>query len=403
MKNCLLILLLFLRPVSSFCQRDSIKKEILNHNDEKAVTILKGRSLLIEKFLIGDLMKVKEIKDYLISDIEDRNYAVFYPEEYWLILYWTQEYRELIESISHDNYLQINSFASKIKPQDNQLFNTILNQSDSEESRMHLFRSINNSNLPDIDKEFLAINLDFLLSINKDESTKQELFNESADKFLTKYPDSKFDNYIRIYIRNKLVPVKWGFGAETFIGNGWFTYDPENLFKDNFSFGIDLDFKYTRLQMSLRALYGFSKTNQDIPYSKGTWAKDSQAEIGQIETSLGYILTENEDIKITSFIGMAGTSILPGAYDIKQNADLKQAGFNFLPSCSFGLNYDIKLGEFKKRFFNWSGPEKNYLFLRIKYSCNLILLNKNYSDFHEVMHFITIGMGGFGQKLEREY
>lgn len=79
-----LILLIFSNCLYS--QVDSIKSQILNYEDSKSAIISKGRKLLLDKFIEGDLMKVKEVKDYLINT-EDENYIAFYPSEYWFILY----------------------------------------------------------------------------------------------------------------------------------------------------------------------------------------------------------------------------------------------------------------------------------------------------------------------------
>ena len=62
-----LILLIFSNCLYS--QVDSIKSQILDYEDSKSTIISKGRKLLLDKFIEGDLMKVKEIKDYLINRI----------------------------------------------------------------------------------------------------------------------------------------------------------------------------------------------------------------------------------------------------------------------------------------------------------------------------------------------
>ena len=86
-----------------FSQVDSTERQILNYDNSKSVIISKGRSLLLDKFIENDRDKVKEIKDYLIEKGEDENYIALYTAEYWLILYWTNEYEELLKSIKKFN------------------------------------------------------------------------------------------------------------------------------------------------------------------------------------------------------------------------------------------------------------------------------------------------------------
>ena len=75
-----------------YSQDDSIRSQILNYEDSKSIIISKVGDYWIS--LLGDLAKVKEIKDYLIK-IEDDYFIAFYPREYWFFLYWTKDYSEL--------------------------------------------------------------------------------------------------------------------------------------------------------------------------------------------------------------------------------------------------------------------------------------------------------------------
>ena len=70
---------------------------------DKSVVIARERSMLLDKFLMNDMENVKEIKDYLIEKLEDRNFIALYPAEQWLILYWTNEFEELLFNIKNYN------------------------------------------------------------------------------------------------------------------------------------------------------------------------------------------------------------------------------------------------------------------------------------------------------------
>ena len=93
---------LFLCSIISYSaigQADSIENEIFNYKNSKPEIISKGRRLLIEKLELEDLLKIKEIKDYLVKNIDDYQCHSFDINEYWLILYWTQEFDELLDNI----------------------------------------------------------------------------------------------------------------------------------------------------------------------------------------------------------------------------------------------------------------------------------------------------------------
>lgn len=107
---------------------DSIEKEILNYTDTQTELITKGRRLLLDRFTAGDLQKVKEVKDYLKNQVENRDYVVLFPFEHWLILYWTKEYTELINLIKNPDafeYTRVN----RIAPQQDILYERIREKS----------------------------------------------------------------------------------------------------------------------------------------------------------------------------------------------------------------------------------------------------------------------------------
>ncbi|MEO6893493.1 MAG: hypothetical protein ABI136_00590, partial [Ginsengibacter sp.] len=100
MKKYFYLILLILSSFNLSAQKDNLQKQIMNYADTNVEIITKGRGLLAEKFKEGDYDKVKEIKDYLLKNIQNKNYVIFYPLEYWYILYWTQEYNDLLTSFS---------------------------------------------------------------------------------------------------------------------------------------------------------------------------------------------------------------------------------------------------------------------------------------------------------------
>jgi len=400
MKNYILILSLFLQLVPAFSQNDSIRKQILNYNNSKSVIISKGRSLLLDKYIEGDLRKTKEIKDYLINEVENNEYAAFYPIEYWLILYWTQEYKELISDINQIDSFKIASFQRKIKPQNDLLFIKVLDN--SRESRSFLISSINRSGLNNTNKDFLIMNLDYLLSGKDYPVITQDSLNILADNFLSKYPDSQYAGYTRKYIKYKFNLSKWGFATEFFSGYGIITNNLPETFGNNVSFGFGFDIYYKHFVFYLRDYIGFSKTKQDVLYSGGVWNKGSQVRVFLPEISLGYVLADNKIFKFAPFAGIAATDIGPTQYDLIKEPDLEQVELNFTTTYSFGLNFDFKLGRPKIPMVS-SGPEHRYWLIRLRYSYNLIQLdNKNYG-LNGNMHYLTIGIGGFGSKLKREY
>ena len=161
-------------------QVDSIRNEILNYQNDDAEIISKARRMLMDKLMIDDYQKIKEIKDFLIKEVENKNYLALYIPEQWLILYWTQEFEELLTSIEQVGYnadaKNISTLNNRMKPNEDKLFDKLRDKSIS--SRHLLDIIIENASIKQEEKEFLELHLNYCLSDYDYNSTNQELLNE---------------------------------------------------------------------------------------------------------------------------------------------------------------------------------------------------------------------------------
>jgi hypothetical protein len=205
MQKKLLLISLFFWSLNLSGQNDSIKSEILNYSDTKSEIISKGRRMLLDHFTEGRLDKVKELKDYLKHDVENADYAAFYPVEYWLILCWTQEYSELLESVNRFDSLEIARFQRKIKPQYDLLFEKI--RGESRESEPELQTSIAASELEPHEKDFLSLYFKYLITDENYAPVTQDTLNALSDNFLKHYPESEYTGFIRE--KPKLPKMVW--------------------------------------------------------------------------------------------------------------------------------------------------------------------------------------------------
>jgi len=172
-------------------QVDSTGKQILNYDDSKSVIISKGRNLLLDKFLENDFEKVKEVKDYLIEKAEDENYFAFYPVEYWLILYWTNEYEELLNSISTFDSTTIASYHTRIRPSQDMLSAKL--RLKSNENVTKIIMQIQFSDIEIEKKKILQLNFENLTN----DDSYQDTLNNQADTFLKTYPESLYKDFVK--------------------------------------------------------------------------------------------------------------------------------------------------------------------------------------------------------------
>ena len=390
-----LVLILFSNYLYS--QVDSIKSQILDYDDSKSTIILKGRRLLLDKFIEGDLKEVKKIKDFLIKT-EDNNYFAFYPSEYWFILYWTKDYTELLESIQKFDSAKVASYSTRIRPLNDMLYNKLKEKSFIKE--VELKRQIQESELDSEKKQVLNMNLNLLLLENRESIYAQDTLNNQADNFLDTYSQSKFEDYIKAYIKYKQVPRDWGMAFEFFSGYSIYTGNLSDNFTSNVPVGVAFDICYKNFELYLRDYIGFGKTKKEFDYSLGIWEKGSRTMVFLPEASLGYVAYNDNRFKLSPFAGIGSMDISPPLNDTKKTPELKEVSLEFTTTYILGINFDIKFGPKNTPKYR---PKTSYGFMRIRYGYSIPRFEKKYEGMTGNMHYITIGFGGMSRGLKRDY
>ena len=389
-----LILLIFSNCLYS--QVDSIKSQILNYEDSKSAIISKGRKLLLDKFIEGDLMKVKDIKDYLIK-IEDDNYFAFYPAEYWFILYWTKDYSELAKSIQSFDSAKVASYNTRIRPLYDMLYDKLKEKSFNNETQIK--EQLQISDLDYETKQILSLNFDWLLLENRKNIYAQDSLNERADNFLKANTQSRFEDFTKKYIKYKLVPKNWGMTFEFFSGYSIYTGNLSDNYTNNVPVGVAFDICYKNYELYLRDYIGFNKTKKDFNYSLGTWEKGSRTMVFLPEASLGYVAYNDNRFKLSPFAGIGSMDISPTTKDKEETPELKEVSLEFTTTYIIGINFDVKFGPKHTPKYR---PKTSYGFMRIRYGYSIPRFEKKYDGMTGNMHYITIGFGGMARGLKRE-
>src|SRR5210317_208271 len=90
-------------------QIDSLRIIVDDNVSSKSIIINKGRKALLDNFIENDKDKVIKIKRYLAGVEKEGRYYGLYTYELWYLLYWTQEYKELADSIADYNAMNYSS------------------------------------------------------------------------------------------------------------------------------------------------------------------------------------------------------------------------------------------------------------------------------------------------------
>lgn len=398
MQKIIIVLTLVFISFAVYGQVDPVEKEILDFDESKSSIISKGRNLLLERFLENDLTKVKEIKNYLTGKAEDENHIALFPPEYWLILYWTNEYDEITKSITEFDSAKVESYNTRIRPPYDLLYEKL--RTKTVENFETLKDQIEKSNQGNESKNFLLLNLKYLTSDTQKDEFIQDTLNTDADNFIKTFPESDYEDFTRNYIRYKLVPKKWGMAFEFFSGYGIYTGQLSESYTNNIPFGVAFDICYKKFELYLRDYIGFNKTKKDFDYSLGTWEKGSRTMVFLPEASIGYVTLDNDRLKVSPFAGIGVMDISPPTDKTEEIPELEEVSLEFTTTYMLGVNLDIKFGKNNIPAFR---PKTSYGFMRIRYAFNIPQFENKYTGAAGKMHYITIGFGGFARGAEREY
>ena len=372
-RHILLLALLLVTAIPTFAQ---IENEILQSKKEK---IAKGRAYLLEKFLDRDYDKVKETKDFLLT-LEDEDYVALTPFEKWHILQWTKEYDVLAENLRHADSSYFASFSNKVFPEKDDLMRRLYLRGVEDK---HLLKyNLDEAQLAAEDSAFLTLFLDWL--VGSESGFNQRTWNVEADKFLTDYPNSDYEWFVRHWIRKPYeVESDWGWGMGFNLCSGFST---GSLAQPIIGFGLDFDIAYKRLFMFLGYHVMAANTRIDQHLSDGGLCpKGYHVGWMPMYADLGYAVVDNRSIRITPFVGVGGIIETYGNQKHPEYEELEKNIFLY----QGGLSFDIKT----------SGRLEDG-FIRIRYCCGANGIGKKEVS---MTHLFSVVAGGFSRGTKRVY
>lgn len=392
-------------------QTDSLKQEIINQPPSSFEFLMKGRYYLADRLEAGDLQKVKDIKDELLREVDNEIDKAFYTYEYPLILFWTEEYKDLISYVQSflmvDNKLPYNRtirhdpYFMNIFQYNDQLYTKLIHK--SAESHTTLVHFLKQSDLDDLEKDFLELYLNWVIfSPNSPRESMYaeavEEINMQADAFLDKYPDSIYDKYVRQRIRFVLALSNWGGGYSIEAGYLAMQNSMAKQFKDGFIMHLALTGSYKKTYLQLGFNLGTSTTLVDFPFQDITWNKGSHVVIVGADVSLGYEIFNKNRWSLTPFAGIGVLNFSAGAKEIQEEKKLEDLSYS-APNYSAGVNISYVVSGDKHPAFGYNESKG---LINLRYTYNIPKFNKD-KVMNGAMHWITLGWGGHGRPQVRRY
>ncbi|MCF3108903.1 hypothetical protein LL912_08950 [Niabella sp. CC-SYL272] len=366
-----------------------------NPDDSKSESIIKTRRLLLDRLIADNKIGITLEKERLLS-LDDEDYIAIYPVEFWLLSYWTNDYRSILRTTQGMDHLKENKI--RIPPPRDYLAAKLIEiltlQQDS------LLKEITQTNLPEEQKTFLTMHLKYLLSNTPDQ---QAVLNNLADRFIDRYPESNYTPFIKSHIRNKYVLSANG-GSISFHGGQFrFAGALTGYYKSLTSFGLTFDLVRNHWLGQFNLAVGSGRTKTEMPLANGgTWPAGSKVTGGYLMLTVGKYITQSHLIDVAPIAGAGIFGVDPNE-NTKEQPELKGAGIRTTIAGSLGIIGDIKLKKMDpaKQQYPFQGVQVP--FIRVGYEYIASPLRSKSVSYSGSVHKLTLGIGIMGRRLNRVY
>jgi len=314
--------------------------------------IAAARKALKTSFLMDDPAAVTLWMDSL-ARLEDDFYTGLVWDERWLLYYWLETYGNLTDEAARFDLSARERSLWKVQPPRDSLFETI--DSALYENRYTLFTQISRSFLNEEERAFTTLQLEYLLRLDPD----KDAWREKLDAFMFRYPDSRFNEYLRTLRPPKITATQKHRGFQLLLQTNRWNGDIERSVRPGF--GFDFGYSFGKRRMNYLVDFGVSWQKighaideEDVDGNRVSWLKNDPASQFSLGLETGYDIKNVEKVRLWPAIGF-GLSWLGPTPPSEEEDPLPDyySNFNYFsihPRIAF--NADIK---FKKSQSNAQG------------------------------------------------
>ena len=190
-----LILIISINPIYS--QIDSLRSQISKVEDSNYILALKARQLLLARLKNDEKEKALELKNYLLNNLKEKNDNL----SLWEIItidYLTDNFSEIF-NLSENSLSQSCRVSTPPDNISNDFYKLLISR------YKIILNSIDKTNLSDDYKDFLKLDLNIHVNWNKIEQEEKNILGKA---FIEKYPNSRFNNYLKQNVIYETKPSK---------------------------------------------------------------------------------------------------------------------------------------------------------------------------------------------------
>jgi len=402
-KRILTLLIVLLSAPMVCAQTDSIPQFLRQEQGLKSDKIHQARRYLVDKFLAMDMDAVKDVRDYMMVYLDDADYLALYPGEYILLLYWIQDYDELLAYLPALDTISGPQHRRRLLPQQDNILEKIREK--SIDSYSVLMSCIQNAELNNEEKDFLALFFDFIIDGDDFPQITQEDLNERSKEYIASYPGSKYNSLIRRNILIEFKPRPFGFTIDYAGGMGVMTASLSESFNNFGCFGFGFGMTYNKALLNLGMNLGATTNLLETDYNGIIWSDGSRATVTIFDIAAGYQLIKNRRITVTPFVAYGGVEISPVEKDRTALPELEDAGLKMTRSFSTGIYTDFTLTRYLNFNYHHRGPVivENVWFIRLNYTMMAPGYYRQYGSHDGWIHLIKLGIGASTHRMVRSF
>jgi hypothetical protein len=388
-------LFFFVVAVDAIAQIDSADLHNFRSQVTKSELISKYRSLIVDNVIENNRSKTRELFFETLLKYDNDYYITFYPSEKILIGLWLGDYEYIFSEVLAIDSTYIANYNRKVTPKEDQLFRILIQTVGKDSERIAAM--INGASLISaIDREFLKL---LLLTFTIPNGKQyQETVNNAASDFLVSCPNSRFEGYVRNFIRYKYSPRGLLFDFALYSGSSFFTGKTADYFRSGGVMGCGFALSYSDIMLNFRGGFVFSRLKNDITYNSVVWEDNECAQVFLLELSLGYRFRVNKKFCLSPIVGVAGFSGAPYENDKQKHPELKDISIDSDAVPVVGIDFNYVLYDYY--YNNYLTGKLMYAFYAIdlRYTFQPVKFPEEYAHMNGITHNVSLGLTfGFGR------
>ena len=249
-----------------------IEKEIRDHPETEMALLGKSRAVLLESLKSGDIGKARNVLVYMRHRFDSSRVVVLYPFEQIRVSYLLMDY-EPIFGFARESNFDNTQYGQKMTPQRDLLALELpdLFQGNAGD----VVSNIQKADLPLHKRDFLLLFQKAIAGPDRDDPLVKENFqqavNAESDLYLSTYPESEFNPFVRRYIRFVMKVSEWGFGYGIALGYLGLPGDLGRHLKDYVLLSMVFEGSYRQVYACLGVDIGAAHHLQTGFLYNGTW------------------------------------------------------------------------------------------------------------------------------------